>query len=380
VIARHLYVHVPFCARRCAYCDFSIAVRRVVPVDAYLAALRTEVRLRVGHNTDTPPAHTGARFESLELDTLYFGGGTPSILGGAGVGAMVSIIREHFAIAPDAEITLEANPDDVSPAAAMAWASAGVNRVSLGVQTFNDATLSWLHRTHSAEQARLAVATLREAGIENVSLDLIFALPSQLERSFSDDLDEALALYPDHISLYGLTIEDSTPLARWTADGRSRPPVDDVYAEEFLLAHDRATGAGLEHYEVSNFARPGRRSRHNSSYWSGQGYLGLGPSAHSFDGARRTWNVAPYAEWVSRLNESPDVTLDGEDLSDSNRAAERVYLGLRTSNGYCGSAADVSTAREWAAAGWADIDGSVIRLRPEGWLRLDALSAGLTGF
>nr|MBA2708439.1 radical SAM family heme chaperone HemW [Gemmatimonadaceae bacterium] len=338
------------------------------------------VRLRIGHNTDTGPVRDTAGGEISELDTLYFGGGTPSRLGGAGVEAMVSIIREHFVVAPGAEITLEANPDDVCAATAMAWARAGINRISLGVQTFNDATLAWLHRTHSADQARLAVQTLRAAGIENVSLDLIFALPSHLERSFSEDLEEALSLRPDHISLYGLTIEDSTPLARWTADGRSRPPVDDVYAEEFLLAHERATGAGMEHYEVSNFASPGRGSRHNSSYWSGQQYLGLGPSAHSFDGARRTWNISPYAAWVSRLNESAEVMMDGEDLSDSNRAAERVYLGLRTSAGYRASAADISTARQWAAAGWADIDGNVIRLRPEGWLRLDALSAGLTGF
>ncbi|HVF38343.1 MAG TPA: radical SAM family heme chaperone HemW [Gemmatimonadaceae bacterium] len=371
--ARHLYVHVPFCARRCAYCDFSIAVRRATPVDEYLNALEAELGSRLGR--------VDVSLNNGDLiETLYFGGGTPSRLGPEGVRRMLTVVRRYGTLAQDAEITLEANPEDVTAEAAHAWREAGVNRISLGVQTFDDSVLTWMHRTHSVTQSREAVSTLRSAGFTNISVDLIFALPTELGRSWSRDLEETFILEPDHVSLYGLTIEEFTPLSRWTSAGRSSRPTDDHYAEEFLMAHRAATDAGLEHYEVSNFAKPGRRSRHNSTYWSGAPYLGVGPSAHSFDGLRRSWNVSPYTDWVTRLREGSDVTQDVEDLSDSNRAAERVYLGLRTVAGYRASPADIAIARGWADAGWAGIEGDVIRLTPEGWLRLDALSSGLTGF
>ena len=367
---RHLYVHVPFCARRCIYCDFSIAVRRTVPIEEFLDALVLELEHRSEHGSAN----------SSPLETVYFGGGTPSRLGGDGVARMVAIVNQFHSIAAAPEITLEANPDDVSAQNAERWATAGINRISLGVQTFDDSTLAWMHRTHSAAQARAAVAIARCAGIQNISVDLIFALPGGLNRSWRDDLDEALALEPDHISLYGLTIERGTPLARLTASGAAALAGEDTYAEEFLLAHATAEAAGFEHYEVSNFARTGRRSRHNSAYWTGAQYLGIGPSAHSFDGERRSWNVSPYAAWVSRLAGGSSPEEGGEILSASNRSAESIYLGLRTAEGYRAEAADLDIARSWAGAGWAAIDDERVRLTPEGWLRLDSLAAGLTGF
>ena len=364
---RHLYVHVPFCARRCSYCDFAIAVRRVVPVDEYIAGIRKELESKLTGET---------RFT---LDTVYLGGGTPSRLGQTGIDLLIATIREFFELAPDPEITIEANPDDVTLEAASGWKNSGVNRVSLGVQSFDDSVLAWMHRTHDASQAEQAVRIIRQAGIENISVDLIFALPDQLQRSWRADLEKALSLEPHHISLYGLTIEHATPVARWQDRGTVTAAGEDAYAEEFLLADSLATAAGFSHYEVSNFALPGRESRHNSAYWSGAQYLGIGPSAHSFDGQTRSWNVKPYAEWIARLSLGKPATDGVERLDVANVQAERVYLGLRTTSGLAASDVDLERARKWSEAGWAKIDNSTVRLTPEGWLRLDSLAAGLTG-
>ena len=364
---RHLYVHVPFCARRCSYCDFAIAVRRVVPVDEYVTGIESELKAKLDQG------------QRLTLDTVYLGGGTPSRLGPDGIDRLSATIRKYVDVAPDAEITLEANPDDVSAEAASRWAAAGVNRVSLGIQSFDDSVLAWMHRTHDAAQAEHAVTTIRDAGIRNVSVDLIFALPQELDRSWEADLKKALDLEPDHISLYGLTIEHSTPIARWQDRGTITAASEDSYAGDFLLADSMATAAGFIHYEVSNFALPGRESRHNSAYWSGAHYIGIGPSAHSFDGATRSWNVAPYAEWCARLAKGEDVRGGVEHLDIANVQAERIYLGLRTTNGLAAGNTDLEKARRWIDAGWAKIDDSIVRLTPEGWLRLDSLAAGLTG-
>lgn len=313
------------------------------------------------------------------LSTLYFGGGTPSHLGPDGVSSLLDIVRSRFGVSGDTEITLEANPDDVTADAVSAWMRAGINRLSLGVQTFDDNALQWMHRTHSAADGRRAISVARDSGIANLSIDLIFALPESLNRSWSDDLEKALSVEPDHISLYGLTVERGTPLDRWEASGQVIAATDERYAEQFLQAHEATHAAGFQHYEVSNFAQPGKRSMHNSAYWGGASYAGAGPSAHSFSGRVRRWNVAPYAAWQSRLSRGEGVNEGSEELTDENRRSESVYLGLRTINGYEATDADLRSAAGWKEQGWADIDGNVIRLTPEGWLRLDSLAAGLTG-
>lgn len=362
---RHLYIHVPFCARRCAYCDFAIAVRRTVPVREYLESLRSELEVR------NPPRHS--------LHSVYLGGGTPSRLGSAGIARIVELAREKFEITRDTEITIEANPDDVDADQASAWRLAGINRVSLGIQSFDDSALAWMHRIHDSTSAVNAFRNLRDAGFDNISIDLIFALPESLERSWKSDLEKALELQPDHISLYGLTIEHSTPLARWTDRGSVLPADEEIYAAEFLLADQMMSAAGYEHYEVSNFSMPGKRSRHNSAYWTGSPYLGLGPSAHSYDGETRSWNVAQYSDWVSRISSGAAVTAQSEQLTTANRLAEKVYLGLRTTGGLVISESDRESARRWTNEGWASIDGDRVRLTSEGWLRLDSLAAALTG-
>jgi oxygen-independent coproporphyrinogen-3 oxidase len=364
---RHIYVHVPFCARRCAYCDFSIAVRRVVPVDEYVGALTREIDLRFPER------------DAWTIDTLYFGGGTPSRLGGAGVARMLDALKRRIRLSPDAEVTLETNPEDVDADAVARWRDAGVNRLSLGSQSFDDRVLSWMHRSHDTSAIERAVDVVRAGGIDNISLDLIFALPEGVERSWENDVMRALALEPAHLSLYGLTIEPHTPMGRWKGRGELNESPDDRYESEFLYAHDALTAAGFDHYEVSNFGRSGMRSRHNSAYWTGVPYVGLGPSAHEFDGSVRRWNVGPYAEWVTRLDAGEDPGESSEALTDDNRVAEVVYLGLRTRDGLGVANAERERIARWIDAGWATYaEPDRIVLTPLGWLRLDALAADLT--
>jgi oxygen-independent coproporphyrinogen-3 oxidase len=363
---RHVYIHVPFCARRCSYCDFSIAVRHDVPHREYLAALERELSIRA------------AVLDDWLVETLYLGGGTPSRLGGVGVSEVIGLIRARAHIDETAEITVEANPEDVSPQAVSAWRDAGVNRLSIGAQSFDERALEWMHRTHSARQTREAVATARAEGIHEVSLDLIFALPESLDRQLERDLDAALELAPQHVSVYGLTVEPRTLLARWRDRGAVREAPEERYEEEFLLTHERLTGAGFEHYEVSSYALPGHRARHNSSYWARSPYLGFGPSAHSFDGRRRRWNVAPYVTWARQLAFGVDPVEADELLTADEEAAERVYLGLRTVEGIADLPPAGERAARWQDAGWAIIESGRLRLTAAGWLRLDAIAADLT--
>jgi oxygen-independent coproporphyrinogen-3 oxidase len=308
----HLYVHVPFCARRCSYCDFSIAVRATTPVDEYIVSLKHEL---AQHDTS-----------NWNLTTVYFGGGTPSRLGGDGIARVLELIQTNAIIREGAEITIEANPDDTSLESATRWRNAGVNRVSLGVQSFDASVLQWMHRTHTARQSIHAVETLQAVGIPNISVDLIFALPASLNRDWSADVRHAISLAPSHISLYGLTVEPHTPLARWKERGEVEEASEDRYEQDFLFAHTALAAAGFDHYEVSNYGRPGFYSRHNSAYWSNVPYAALGPSAHAFDGTRRCWNVSAYTEWVTRLSQNESPEAGAETLTPENRAAERVYL------------------------------------------------------
>ena len=359
---RHVYIHVPFCARRCSYCDFSIAVRRSTPVAEYLEALGRELR----------------PVEPTNVDTIYFGGGTPSRLGGDGVKQLLEIVTSRYRPEPDAEITLEANPEDVTAVAATAWREAGVNRLSLGVQSFDDGVLRWMHRTHDSVTAQRAIGIARDAGIANVSLDLIFSLPENLKRDWREDLDTALSLRPDHVSLYGLTIEPATPLGRWRDRGIVSEAPDQSYETEYLLAHTALSSAGFEHYEVSNFAKPGCHSRHNSAYWTGRPYAGHGPSAHRFDGTTRSWNEPAYARWVELLLNGGTAESGRETLTPEQRRLEAVYLGLRTRAGLPLASADRPIVQRWVEAGWAMERGEDVVLAPMGWLRLDALVSSLT--
>ena len=249
------------------------------------------------------------------------------------------------------------------------------------MQSFDDNALEWMRRVHDSERAERAVGELREAGLENLSIDLIFALPESIGRSWQRDVERALAIAPPHISLYGLTIEEKTPLGRQHARGEVIEAPEEQYERDFLLAHDAMTSAGLVHYEVSNFGQAGHRSRHNSSYWTQEPYAAVGPGSHEFTNGARRWNVASYSDWVARLESGRDPVAGSEQLSAQNIAAETVYLGLRTIDGLTLLDGEENVIAPWIEAGWAELvrgSQTVLRLTPLGWLRLDSLAAVLT--
>ena len=362
--ARHLYVHVPFCARRCTYCDFSIAVRRETPVAEFLDSLAREAGI-----TGIP----------ADLATVYLGGGTPSRLGGAGIARLAALLGGRRDLA---EFTIEANPEDITADAVSAWLAAGVNRISLGAQSFDQAVLRWMHRVHDAEAIGRAVRTARAAGAANISLDLIFSLPESLGRDWRNDLARAIALDPDHISLYGLTIEDGTPLGRQVQRGEMTAASDTRYEDDYLLAHQLLGAAGYRFYEVSNAARAGREAIHNRAYWRLVPYLGIGPSAHSFDGSARWWNEPAYARWRERLASGASPVAGREILGAPQQAVEQLYLGLRTSEGIAldhpAAVRLAKVAPQWIRQGWAERFGEGrLRLSTLGWLRLDELVASV---
>ena len=365
----HVYLHVPFCARRCSYCDFAIAVRREVPTAAYVRAV-----LREWGQWQRHESWAGAEV----VDTIYFGGGTPSRLDPRGIAAVLEQVARDRRVSAGAEVTLEANPEDVTPARAAEWAAAGVNRVSLGAQSFDPGVLAWMHRTHTPAQTAAAVDTLRTAGIPRLSLDLIFGLPAALEREWPADLARAIALDPDHLSLYGLTVEERTPLARWTARGEVVPVDEERYAAEFLAADAVLGAAGYEHYEVSNYARPGQRAVHNTAYWRRARFIGLGPSAHSGWGRERRWNLREWSAYERAMEAGDSPVAGSEVLDDDATELEALYLGLRTREGVTADRLPPGTLAAWRSSGWAHEVGGRVRLSPEGWLRLDALAAAVS--
>jgi len=350
-------------------------VRKRIPAEEYLDAVMKEA---------TAVERAG------EIRTIYLGGGTPSLLPSEAIHALLHELPLKFrnpqseihnrsnpqsAIRNEVEVTLEANPEDVTPDSARAWYDAGINRVSLGAQSFDDTVLKWMHRSHDAARIGAAVHALRGAGIENISLDLIFALPVELERDWERDLDMALALRPTHLSLYGLTVEPRTPLDRWISRGATHAPDEERYVNEYLFAHRRLIADGFFFYEVSNAALPGFRSRHNCAYWSGKAYVGLGPAAHSFDGNTRRWNLRAWEAYRRAIAEGRSVVESEETLTDEQRELEAIYLGLRTVEGV---PSGVVRRLPASFGAWVYEEAGKLKCTPEGWLRLDSLVNELT--
>ncbi|RMH22260.1 MAG: radical SAM family heme chaperone HemW [Acidobacteria bacterium] len=318
-----LYVHVPFCSAICPYCDFAVRRDDAGRRAAYVRSLQREVAL-----------WSGAEHGFGVFNTLYFGGGTPSLLEGRQLAAILDAIRDGLALAPGVRVFLEANPEDVDATSLRAWRELGVSFLSLGVQAFDDGALAFLGRRHSAEDARRAVALALEAGFETVSLDLIYGLPDHQPSAWRRTLDQAAALGPQHLSCYQLTIEPATPFGKARRRGELKPLADDAQGELFLLTREHLARHGYAGYEVSNFARtPAHRSRHNRKYWQHVPYLGLGPSACSFDGRCRWWNERSLARWQHRLAAGERPLAGSETLSDAELALETLMLSLRTSGG-----------------------------------------------
>jgi oxygen-independent coproporphyrinogen-3 oxidase len=340
-------------------------VRRQGGSKEWLAALEAEVESWADR---APTALSGL------LRTVFVGGGTPSLLGPGAMGGLRRILGSDVLPPSVEEWTAEANPESFTPELARDWAEAGVNRVSLGVQTFDPAGLRWMGRLHGPDGARVAVRAGRDAGLENLSVDLIFGLPPRLGRDLDRDLDQLLALDLPHVSLYGLSIEAGTALARWLDEGREEPLDDAVYAEEYLRIAERLTSEGYRHYEVSNFARPGRESIHNQAYWSGAPYLGLGNSAHSFLPPVRSWNLRDWDAYSSGVSERRSPVESTETLSPADRELEELWLGLRTSRGVSTSILG-ETGRalfaEWVREGTAWHRDDRVGFEARGWLVMD---------
>ena len=367
---RSVYVHAPFCVRRCVYCDFAVTVRSTGDVDGWAQALAAELAL-----LDPADALLADR-----LETVYVGGGTPSLLGPTAMRALARVLGEDRLGAPELEWTAEANPESFTPELGSAWRDAGVNRLSLGVQSFHEPTLRWMGRMHGAEGAVRAVGDAKAIGLTNASIDLVFGLPASLGRPWTEDLERALELDVPHVSLYGLTVEPGTPLGRAVAEGKEPAVDDERYRDEFLEAADRLVCAGYEHYEVSNFARPGYASRHNAVYWDGRPYLGLGNGAHSYVHPVRRWNVRDWGAYAPRALSGQSAEEGRERLDAAAESLERTWLALRTREGLGldGVTEDARVlAGRWEEAGLARVTGDHVRLTREGWLLLDRLAVEL---
>lgn len=310
-----IYLHIPFCKQACHYCDFHFSTSRKHK-DPVLDAMHTELQQRAQD------------WEGRKVETIYFGGGTPSLLSSEEITRIIERIHLLFEVDPGAEITLEANPDDLDPAKIEDYASSPVNRLSVGIQSFHEHELRWMNRAHSRQQALDSLHALKDA-FENYSIDLIYGIPGSQPEDWEATLEEALGFEPPHVSAYALTVEPGTALKHMIDRGTS-PDADDQRAEaDFKNLMDRLDSEGYQHYEISNFGKPGFLSRNNSSYWKGIPYLGIGPSAHSFDGKTRRWNVSHNLKYVRALQDGQPY-FETETLSTRDRYNETVMTGLRT--------------------------------------------------
>jgi oxygen-independent coproporphyrinogen-3 oxidase len=362
-MAAGVYLHIPFCKSRCSYCDFATDVyKNAETVERYVNALVKEIDVYEGIKTP--------------VDTIYFGGGTPSLLMPAQVEKILSAVYRQFDLLPGIELTMEMNPATVTLETLKEYRSLGVNRASFGVQTFNDTDLRRLARGHNAQDARDTLSMLRAAGFDNVSFDLIAGLPRQTLADWEANMDEALALAPEHLSLYLLEIHEGTPLAEQIRSERQPLPDEDLAADMYELLLEKTAAAGLRQYEISNFARPARESRHNSKYWLLDPVYAFGVSAHSFDGAHRYANerdTAAYVNLIEKLGSAENFR------EETDTASEFVFLGLRMAEGVNlpgyrerfgidlleKYAADLSDLRE---AGLIEIAGENLRLTRKGML------------
>lgn len=373
-----LYIHIPFCAHACPYCDFSFELLRGHQVERFLDAVTVEIEHRGGQ---TP-------WRDMVFDTVFFGGGTPTCLTSDQIIRLFTRIRDSLAVVETAEITVEANPETLTDAKLAVLADIGVNRLSLGVQAFTPESLHRLGRHHSVERAIRAVYQARAAGIKHLNLDLMFGAPEQTMTDWEASLTCALALEPDHMSAYGLTIEDGTPFGRLWKAGALALPDEETHIALYLRAIDRLTHQGYGHYEISNFARPGEECRHNLTYWMGGAYLGLGPSAHSHIEGRRFANTRRLDVYLEKMTAQGEATEQDERLTPAQEISEQIMLGIRMIEGLDMQAFESKFGPEayrtrlpavtrLTAAGFLEQKGRRLRLTRKGLVVADTVCAEL---
>ena len=312
-----IYIHIPFCAKKCSYCDFHFSTTFASYRTKMVDALVKEITLR---------KHEGV---NQQLETIYFGGGTPSILSIEELDILLQSVKTTFTTDPLVEITLECNPDDCTTEKLHAWKNLGVNRLSIGIQTFEPKQLAWMNRTHDANDGLAAVKRAIATGFDNLTVDLMYGLPDMSREEWEQQIHQFASLNIQHISAYCLTIEERTPLAAWVKKGMIHPVDADLQSEQFERLVTCLSTYGFEQYEISNFARNGSYSKHNSSYWKGNTYIAIGPSAHGYDGVSRYWNCSNNHEYMRSVerNSLPETR---EILSNQDRFNELLLIGLRT--------------------------------------------------
>jgi oxygen-independent coproporphyrinogen-3 oxidase len=369
-----IYVHVPFCKQACHYCNFHFSTSLNSQND-FIGALLKEIGLQKEY------------IGSEKVETIYFGGGTPSLLPATGIQEILERIREIFIVDDQAELTLEANPDDINQSILQDWKHGGFNRLSIGIQSFFDEDLRWMNRAHNAKDAEAGILMAREAGFSNISIDLIYGGPTLDNEHWKKNVDKALSFDIPHFSCYALTVEPKTPLYKMIRSKKVPDTDPDQQATQFLLLMKWMEAAGYEHYEISNFAKPGFRSRHNSSYWQGKKYLGLGPSAHSYDGLSRQWNVSNNNLYIRSLAKN-ELIFEKENLTTTQVLNEYIMTSLRTMEGIDLSSVSekfgsvVSDTIRLKAAGYiGDLklkeNNQALMLTNEGKLLADGIAAGL---
>ena len=313
-----IYIHIPFCRKACHYCNFHFSTS-LGKTEAMETSILKEITLRSSELEE-------------EVQTIYFGGGTPSIMAPATIDKMLQTLKAQYSISSNPEVTLEANPDDITAEKAKAWKQMGINRFSIGVQSFADENLQWMNRAHDASQSMDCIQIIREAGFQHFSIDLIYGTPGQTQQGWIKDLEKAIELKIPHLSCYALTVEEGTALHHMIGSGKKQKISADEQAERFEALVQLSTKAGYIHYEISNLAMPGKESKHNSAYWEGKPYLGFGPSAHSFSGTKRSWNIADNLKYIQSI-EAGILPREEETLREIDQLNEYIMTSLRSIKG-----------------------------------------------
>ncbi|MGH2642591.1 MAG: radical SAM family heme chaperone HemW [Chitinophagaceae bacterium] len=322
-----IYIHIPFCKQACYYCNFHFSTLWK-NTNEMIQAIKTEIELQ----KDFFNGISDKEMDNKSIQTIYLGGGTPSLLEVQDIDVLLMTVFKYFNSTSDCEITLEANPDDVNPEKLRRWKQSGINRFSIGVQSFYDDDLKWMNRSHDSLQAYNSILEIKKAGFRNFSADLIFGIPAQTDRQWEKNIDQMIQLEVPHLSCYALTVEPRTPLYHFIQKKKYQPVNEEQTARQFEMLIKKLVSAGYEHYEISNFSKPGFRSIHNSNYWKGIPYIGIGPSAHSFNGKMRQWNIANNALYIDSLLKGI-IPAESEILTPDMQWDEYIMTSLRTMEG-----------------------------------------------